>query len=258
MIRQVSSLALLALVLAGCTGSNKASETTPTTKGKAPESGGELTKLDIKDTVMGKGTPVKSGDTAYVRYRGYFKNGEEFDGNMKGDKPPLDFVAGPTGQVIQGWQEGIIGMKPGGKRTLGVPWKMAYGEAGRDKIPPKTDLYFDLELLSAMSVEDQNTVKRHDLKVGTGPALKEGQKATVNVVGAKMDGSLVDKANNFTFKVGNSEVMPGVDVGVVGMKVGGKRELTIPPSAAFGPMGKPPAITGNDVLKYTITLVKIG
>ncbi|RYG47932.1 FKBP-type peptidyl-prolyl cis-trans isomerase [bacterium] len=258
MFRLHPTVALLALVVVGCTGSEPKTAEGAGGDGKGKASGSELTALKTEDTKVGTGAPVKANDKVFVRYRGYFKDGREFDSNMVGGKPIFDFVAGPTGGVIEGWQKGVIGMKQGGTRKLSVPWKMAYGEQGNDSIPGKSDLYFDIEVKSILRPEDQDVVKRKNVKMGTGPGLKEGDKATVKVVGTILDGDIVDKSDKFTFTVGKGEVIPGIDAGIVGMKVGGVRELTVPPNLAFGPSGRPPAIPGTAVLKYTLTLIKIG
>ena len=102
-------------------------------------------KLEIKDDVVGTGPESKKGDTVKVHYTGTLLNGKEFDSSKGRD--PFQVTIG-QGQVIKGWDEGLPGMKVGGKRTLTIPWQMAYGEKGSgDKIPPKAALKFDVELV---------------------------------------------------------------------------------------------------------------
>lgn len=102
--------------------------------------------LEITDEVKGKGAAAKLGSKITVHYRGTFKDGKEFDSSFGGE--PITFELA-VGRLIKGWTDGIPGMKVGGKRKLFVPWKLAYGERGTPDgtIPPKTDLYFDVELI---------------------------------------------------------------------------------------------------------------
>jgi FKBP-type peptidyl-prolyl cis-trans isomerase FkpA len=101
--------------------------------------------LEIVDETEGEGPAVASGDTVKVHYTGTLMNGKQFDSSV--GKDPFQFTVG-QGQVIKGWDEGVPGMKPGGKRKLTIPWQLAYGEAGSgDKIPPKAALKFDIELI---------------------------------------------------------------------------------------------------------------
>jgi FKBP-type peptidyl-prolyl cis-trans isomerase FkpA len=105
--------------------------------------------LQIDDEKEGEGHEAKTGDTVKVHYTGALMNGKEFDSSV--GKDPFEFTLG-QGQVIKGWDEGVPGMKPGGKRKLTIPWPMAYGEAGSgDKIPPKAALQFDIELLEIVA-----------------------------------------------------------------------------------------------------------
>ena len=94
----------------------------------------------------GEGESPKKGQTVVVNYTGYLPDGSIFDSSFNREKP-FEFKLG-VGQVIKGWDEGVSFMKKGGKIRFIIPWKLAYGEDGRPpKIPPKTDLTFDIELL---------------------------------------------------------------------------------------------------------------
>ena len=103
----------------------------------------ELQKVDVK---VGTGAEAVKGKRVTVHYTGTLTDGSKFDSSVdRGD--PFKFNLG-SGQVIKGWDEGVAGMKVGGKRKLTIPYQMAYGEEGRPpKIPPKATLVFDVELL---------------------------------------------------------------------------------------------------------------
>lgn len=98
--------------------------------------------LDVKE---GTGPQVSAGQVAEVHYTGWLVNGKQFDSSVGGS--PLEFVVG-QGRVIAGWDEGVAGMKVGGKRRLVIPSDLAYGSAGAGPdIPPGATLVFDVELL---------------------------------------------------------------------------------------------------------------
>lgn len=118
------------------------------TPGPAAES------LIVNDTKVGTGREATSGATVYMHYTGWLyrplaKNmrGRQFDSSIPRGEP-LDFVLG-TGRVIKGWDQGIVGMKVGGKRTLIIPSELAYGSraAPGGGIPPNSALIFDVELI---------------------------------------------------------------------------------------------------------------
>jgi len=106
------------------------------------------------DTVIGKGAEATVGSTVYVHYTGWLyksmavkQHGKKFDSSRDRGQP-IDFVLG-TGHVIKGWDQGILGMKVGGKRTLIIPSHLAYGAVARgDVIGANADLIFDVELVN--------------------------------------------------------------------------------------------------------------
>ncbi|KAM0353986.1 hypothetical protein ACHAPY_001339 [Fusarium culmorum] len=100
--------------------------------------------VTIDDRTVGNGRTVKSGDTVGVRYIGKLQNGKQFDANKKGK--PFSFKAG-KGQVIKGWDIGVIGMAIGGERRLTIPAHLAYGSRGLPGIPANSTLIFDVKLL---------------------------------------------------------------------------------------------------------------
>lgn len=111
-------------------------------------SGNETTQYH--DIIVGTGTQVEVGDLVAVVYKGWLTDGTLFDQskmNEQNQTEPFVLKIG-DGQVIAGWEQGIIGMKEGGKRRLIIPSALAYGEAGRDPvIPPNSMLIFDIELV---------------------------------------------------------------------------------------------------------------
>jgi|SRR5210317_121382 FKBP-type peptidyl-prolyl cis-trans isomerase FkpA len=120
---------------------------------KVSNQDGALKELVIIDTVEGKGREAEAGLLVKVHYTGWLydpqakdKRGKKFDSSLDRNDP-LEFSLG-IGQVIKGWDEGVQGMKIGGKRTIHIPAAMGYGTRGAgDVIPPNSDLMFDVELL---------------------------------------------------------------------------------------------------------------
>lgn len=108
---------------------------------------GDVTELNVEDLEEGTGAESKRGDCLVVKYHGTLAaSGEKFDGNF--DTPlALKFQVG-VGQVIPGWDAGMIGMKAGGTRRLILPSDLAYGPSGTQGIPPDSDLVFTVKLIS--------------------------------------------------------------------------------------------------------------
>jgi len=112
------------------------------------------TGLKIQDEVVGTGTIAVAGNSVTVNYTGTFTNGKAFDSNVDpafSHVQPFSFVLG-AGNVIQGWDEGVAGMKVGGKRKLTIPPELGYGSQDNGPIPANSTLIFEVELLGVKSV----------------------------------------------------------------------------------------------------------
>lgn len=103
--------------------------------------------LEIEDIEVGAGTEAVSGNRVEVHYTGRLTDGTKFDSSLDRGQP-FGFQLG-AGQVIKGWDQGVAGMKVGGKRKLTIPPELAYGERGfPGAIPPNSTLVFDVELVA--------------------------------------------------------------------------------------------------------------
>ena len=120
----------------------------------SPSSKAKITQIEKTDTTVGSGDEATKGRIAVVHYTGWLydpasgdKKGKKFDSSLD-HQSPFSFALG-AGKVIRGWDEGVAGMRVGGKRTLVIPADMAYGTrgAGRGLIPPDATLIFEIELL---------------------------------------------------------------------------------------------------------------
>jgi FKBP-type peptidyl-prolyl cis-trans isomerase FkpA len=149
MIRR--SLILAMLCAAAASMSHAAGQAGAAAPAAAPEAN-PLVKID---NVVGTGKEAMVGANVVVNYTGWFykplapkQRGRKFDSSLDAGREPLVFQLG-AGRVIKGWDQGVAGMKVGGKRTLIIPSELAYGKkgAGGGSIPADSDLIFDVELL---------------------------------------------------------------------------------------------------------------
>lgn len=267
------SLAVLLCVLAlsACNGGSpneSSSDDAKTSETSASESSAsDSNGLTVEDILVGSGEEVMNKSALAMHYTGWLydpsmpdNQGKKFDSSLDRGKP-LEFILG-TGRVIKGWDQGITGMRVGGKRRLIIPPELGYGQRGAgSQIPPNATLMFDIELVAAESVSITDHV------FGEGEAANPGQKVSVHYTGwlydedavgnkgEKFDSS-VDRGNQFDFVLGQGRVISGWEIGVQGMKVGGKRTLVIPPSMAYGARPRP-GIPANSTLVFDIELFEV-
>jgi FKBP-type peptidyl-prolyl cis-trans isomerase len=143
----VTLLAFSAL-LGGCGGGDDA----PVPASPTPPAPADTTQLVVTDTVVGTGATAAAGKTVTAHYTAWLYNataannrGTQIETSFGGS--PVQFVLG-AGQVIVGWDQGLVGMKVGGTRNLVIPSAMAYGSAGRGPVPPNTALVFSIDLVA--------------------------------------------------------------------------------------------------------------
>jgi peptidylprolyl isomerase len=131
----VASVIMAALIAVPAFAAQEAKKTVTTASG-----------LKYVDVVVGKGASPTAGKQVKVHYTGTLENGKKFDSSVDRNEP-FSFTIG-VGQVIKGWDEGVMTMKVGGKRKLIIPSKLGYGARGAGgAIPPNATLLFDVELL---------------------------------------------------------------------------------------------------------------
>ena len=275
-----TSLACLfvAGVVAGCSSDSSGSSTTdsvaestdtvPATDGDSETTDGSSTdepkveipaetpsELVITDLEEGTGDPAAEGDTVFVFYVGVrSEDGTRFDGNFGGE--PFNVTLGQGG-VIEGWDEGLVGIKTGGRRQLDIPADMAYGDEGAGEIikpgdalsfvveavaiVPKTDPADEPEI-TVEGGEPVDELKFEDLVEGEGTTVAAGKRVVAHLIAYRGDtGAVLQNSwevGPVTLKMDDAEVLPGLVKAFDGMKVGGRRLVTIPYAEAFGEGGQ--------------------
>jgi FKBP-type peptidyl-prolyl cis-trans isomerase len=225
--------------------------------GVAASSPATLTKTD---TTVGTGAEAVNGAVASLEYSLWLYN--EAAADKKGaaiQANKFSFKLG-AGEVIPGFEQGVLGMKVGGKRTILIPASLAYGATGSNGIPPNSGLVYEVTLTKIEAVSSPTALVKTDLVVGTGAEAVAGKTAALSFSLWLYDASAADKKgkhiqnNNFTFKLGNKEALEGFEQGVTGMRVGGKRVIHIPASLGYGSTGVPGVVPGGSGLVYEVTL----
>ncbi len=243
----VAWFGLFVLMAAGCGSKSKEQVTAPTKPG--------LQKLETKDSKVGTGAAVAEGDHVWVRYTGKLADGSVFDSNAEQSKPPFHVQVG-AGGVIKGWDQGLVGIKLGGKRNLSVPFALGYGPAGSGKIPPMSDLFFELEVIHMIKADEINDITVKIIKEGSGRAAKVGDTVTIDYDGKNIDGEEIDSSKTqgkpAVFTIGKQELLAnGLEDGIVGMKIGEKRSITLPPG-----MGQPTSRPTIQIFEVTLKSIK--
>jgi len=226
--------------------------------------------LQYMDDSLGTGREAKEGDLVSIHFNGWMVPADSVVelfadwskdetknmlslGNSRMRNQPIKFVLN-SGSFIKGSDEGIVGMKTGGVRTIIIPSNLAYGETGIGMIPPNTDLKVVVELLE---VKDKVTAEKWDVDTtlfkttpsglkyaiissGDGPAVEAGKVVTVHYSGYLLDGTMFDSSierdEPIQFVVGQGQVIPGWDEGMLLLKKGDKARFIIPPQLGYGEM----------------------
>lgn len=158
-MRRTALLLAAVLVLPACgdddpkpsaSSSPTASVPLPSGKPTASIPSPKPTELVRTDLIVGTGRTAVPGDYVTVNYVGLHYDGKEFDSSYDADDNPLTFILGGE-EVIPGWDQGLIGMKVGGRRQLVIPPRLAYGAEGRPPIGPNETLVFVVDLLNVDS-----------------------------------------------------------------------------------------------------------
>ena len=231
--------------------------------------------LKYYDLEVGDGPEAESGELVSVHYTLWREAGEVVDSTLDRGQA-FSFVLGAH-QVIPGFEEGVAGMKVGGTRQLVVAPELAYGEEGYGLlIDPTENIVYEVMLVdvqpplpppptapaefdeSAYTVTDSG-LKYYDIAPGEGSELQRGQMAVIHYNGWLMDGGLFDSSlehgNPVQIPIGIGGAIPGLDEGISTMRIGGKRQLVIPPELAYGEEGVDGVIPPNATLIFEIELL---
>ena len=233
------------------------------------------TELMIEDLVVGSGSSVDVGDFLIMDYVGVsYSTGLQFDASWDRGSPfPFELGAG---RVIQGWDQGIVGMAVGGRRSLTIPPDLAYGEngSGSGSIGPNETLVFVVDLLASvpanlvkpteeLTLESTLELQTNDLSEGSGAVVQPGNVVYIHYVGVsassgeQFDSSWDRGRTEFIGYIsGAGNVIEGLDQGLLGMQVGGRRTVVIPPDLAYGENGAGDGlIAPNETLIFTVDLL---
>jgi peptidylprolyl isomerase len=219
----------------------------------------ETGELVVQDLVTGTGDVVEAGMTLIVSYTGTLPDGSVFDSTSERDRNFM-FTVG-VGRVIEGWDTGLLGMRVGGVRRLIIPSHLAFGRNGQCfsdgtcAVPANTDVTYEVTLVGIL-----DSVRIEDDKIGGGEEAVPGSVLFVQYVGTFQDGTVFDSSDAnggaFQFTLGAGRVIKGWDEGIVGMRVGGVRFLTIPPNQAYGQFGSS-SIPPYAILIFRVELVQV-
>ena len=233
------------------------------------------TELLIEDLVVGSGSPVGVGDFLIMDYVGVsYSTGLQFDASWDRGSPfPFELGAG---RVIQGWDQGIVGMSVGGRRSLTIPPELAYGEngSGSGSIGPNETLVFVVDLIASvpanlekptedLTSESTTELETNDISEGSGAIVQPGNVVYIHYVGVsastgeQFDSSWDRGRSEFIGYIsGAGNVIQGLDEGLLGMQVGGRRTVVIPPGLAYGENGAGDGlIAPNETLIFTVDLL---
>jgi peptidylprolyl isomerase len=217
-------------------------------------------KLIVRDLIKGSGVvPIKGGEVSVQNLHFEYKRGEEVQLDWsQAEEFSYRFAAG---EVLPAWDRGMKGMRVGGRRELIVPAKLAYGNVPTiyliDLLTAKPTLRGPEPDIHVPAGAPPKSLVVRNLRPGRGAGVQSGDEVTIQYVGAgfktgKPFDTSWERGVPHSFQVGSGNVLPGWERGVQGMKVGGRRELIIPPDLTLG------EVDTNETLIYVIDLLAIG
>ena len=253
----------LGVLASGCGGGG----TAPTTPEPPPPPPPLDVPFGFTDLEEGDGVAVEDGWLLAIAFTGWLydpaapdNRGLEFGSSPEGGAS--HFRLG-IGQVIVGLDEGVAGMRVGGRRRIVVPPDKGYGEQGTTLVPGNATLLLEVELVAAAEAPFEVT----DLRIGDGEEATNGSSLQMAYQGWLYDllapekkGDIFDSTTAeapFSFTLGLGRVIVGWDLGVPGMRVGGRRRIVIPHELAYGAAGRPPQIPGYATLLFEVELLAV-
>lgn len=244
--------------------------------------------LRYNDVKVGTGVEAKNGNLVEINFRGWvIKDSSDLfsdwavDSTKKLDiiadsyamNQPIKIILG-SDNFIKGSEEGMVGMKPGGQRTIIIPSYLCYGPEGMGPIPPNSSIKVVIELVSSKEVPlakmwdvdstlfktTASGLKYAIIKEGEGPLIEKGKQVVVHYSGFLLNGtkfdSSVERDEPLTFSAGIGQVIPGWDEGLLLLKKGSKAKFIIPSNLAYGErdLGKIPP---NSTLVFDVEIVDV-
>lgn len=231
------------------------------------------TGLRVLISQKGHGVCIEKGDRIRLHYTGFLQDNKIFDSSVE-KKQPFEFVLG-VGQVIPGWEEGIIFLRKGSKARLFVPAALGYGDIPMPGIPVNSDLIFDLEILEVEKgvlpalpkMEKNKTIscpsglKYKILRKGKGLKLQNGNTIEVHYTGYLENGNVFESSvlrdKTVSFVLGTAQVLKGWEEAVSYLHVGDKALIFLPSDLAYGQSGRPPLIPADAKLFFVIEIISV-
>ncbi|MFP4063955.1 MAG: FKBP-type peptidyl-prolyl cis-trans isomerase [Bacteroidales bacterium] len=219
---------------------------------------------------QGDGPRPSTGDLVTVHYTGMLADGTEFDSSHDREEPVSFRLS--SGQVLPGWEEGILLLREGAEATFIIPPELAYGDMGFGPVPENETLKFDLELLEVIPPAEPLEAEREDrteltegihyfiVEEGEGPGLEEDMQVSLHYTGYLDDEGTVfdssyDRDEPLSFVLGSGLVIPGWEKALPEFRVGDKIRLWVPYQLAYGEQGRDP-IPGSTDLVFDIEILE--
>jgi len=230
--------------------------------------------LQLADLVVGPGDVIDAGDMAVLDYSGWLHDdpgAHAFDSSFQRQQPYPVANIGQSG-VIAGWNEGLLGMRAGGRRVLLIPPNLAYGEEGsRNVIPPNATLLFLIEARSVVPArpnvaglkltKNESSLQWADVVPGKGVQSESGDEVVVHFTGWLDSGVIFDSSwvSNQAITIpdiGEAPIIDGLNEGLIGMRAGGERVLVVPADLAYGAAGAGKSVPPDSRLTFLVEMLE--